>query len=825
MLVRNLRARAGGLALLLAVATPASAVRFDLDYGDGIEGVLNTTLTAGGAWRMQHQSSDLIGKSNLDPGVCSGVYQSCQGLFREQSYPAAHLAAAPGAPTMHADDGDLSYDKGDAVQAVIKASQDLTLSYGDFTLFARWLYFYDAVNMNQGDYFPTLITAENADRTGITGDAVSNRYFERVYGPGEATEVDRSGRALKQAGTDLQLLDLNISGSINLIEDYPISFKIGRQTINWGESTLVAVNSINQWNPPNANNLYRVGMSVEEVFEPVGMLSLSFDPFYNASLELVYQYEWEPLEIPTPGTYFSTVDAGTDNVRDYFNLSFGGSSDDPDKVGYFLDNPLALITPSTAYLERAPDQTPKDTGQYGFAFKYYAENLNYGTEFGFYYMRYHSRLPYVSFIAADASCARAAGNAEGINATNTSEFLSVCNNIPGLAVPSARQQLAVDSLTTIVTNPGVITDVGTDIAAFLPLLTGMGTDPDGPYSEANGLDTQKIFFEYPENIDMFGLSFNTPLGTWAMQGEVSYRPDLPLQVSIIDVAFAASGPLLAACHDPTVGCAGTSGGRGFSEDGGRTSYGSSDAMNAGADIDYADTINLLVGHLPGSARAYPSFLTAYRGGVVGDTTPNSYVRGWEPFDVLQYDLGFTRVYSATENPFGASQVQLVVELAAVHVPGLPALDELQIDAPGVYTHASAGADGTGADGSRQACSTNPTCVVGPDGLRFNPTQADLDAFVDKFSWGYRVISFFKYESLFPGISLQPSFVLTHDVKGTSPGPAENFVEGRKSLALLNEIRFRGGLSFTAGYTWYTGAGENNLLRDRDFAQAFVKYQF
>ena len=110
-------------------------------------------------------------------------------------------------------------------------------------------------------------------------------------------------------------------------------------------------------------------------------------------------------------------------------------------------------------------------------------------------------------------------------------------------------------------------------------------------------------------------------------------------------------------------------------------------------------------------------------------------------------------------------------------------------------------------------------------MRFNPTQADLDAFVDKFSWGYRVISFFKYESLFPGISLQPSFVLTHDVKGTSPGPAENFVEGRKSLALLNEIRFRGGLSFTAGYTWYTGAGENNLLRDRDFAQAFVKYQF
>lgn len=823
--MRDLSVRAGSVALLLAVSAPASAVRFDFDYGEGIEGVLNTTFTAGGAWRMEEPSADLVGKSNLDPGVCSGVYQSCQGLFVDQTYMSEHLAAAPGAPTMHADDGDLSYEKGEAVQAVFKLTQDLTLEYGDYTLFARWLYFYDAVNIHQEDYFPNLITAENADQVGITGDPVSNRYFERVYGPGEPLYRERSGRALKQAGTDLQLLDLNISGSIDLFEDYPINFKIGRQTVSWGESTLVVVNSINQWNPPNANRLYRVGMSTEEVFEPVGMVTLSIDPFYNASLELVYQYEWAPLEIPTPGTYFSTVDVGTDNVRDFFNLSFGGSADDPDRVGSFLDNPLSLITPSTAYLERGDDIEPKDGGQYGVAFKYFAENLNWGTEFGLYYMNYHSRLPYVSAISTDASCARREGNAQGIDARNTSEFLSVCSNIPGLAVPSARQQLAVDSLAVLLNYPGAIGEIGTDLAAFLPLLTGAGTDPDGPYSESNGLDTGVLLLEYPEDIDMFGLSFNTPLGTWAVQGEVSYRPDLPLQVAIVDVYFAAAGPLLSRCHDPDIGCAGSTGGLGFNEDGGRSRYGSSDAMNNGADIAYEDTINLLVGHLPGSARAYPSFLPAYRGETLGETPPNSYVQGWEPFDVFQYDLAFTKVFSASENPFGADQIQFVAEFAAVHIPGLPALDELQIEAPGVYTHASAGADGTGADGSRQACSTNPACVPGPDGLRFNPTQADLDAFVDEFSWGYRLISFIKYESVLSGLSLQPSFVLSHDVQGTSPGPAENFVEGRKSLTLLNEFRYRGGLSFTLGYTWYTGGGENNLLRDRDFAQAFVRYQF
>ena len=35
------------------------------------------------------------------------------------------------------------------------------------------------------------------------------------------------------------------------------------------------------------------------------------------------------------------------------------------------------------------------TGQWGITFRYLAESLN-NTEFGFYYMNYHSRLPVVS---------------------------------------------------------------------------------------------------------------------------------------------------------------------------------------------------------------------------------------------------------------------------------------------------------------------------------------------------------------------------------------------------------------------------------------------
>lgn len=830
--------RIAGLACALSIPQ-VHALSFDLDDDGDITAVLNTTITFGGAWRMQDRASDLVGKANLDPTVCSHQYQSCQGLFLEQSYPAQRLADAPGQLTMRADDGNLNYDKGDMVSGIIKATQDLTITFGDFGIFAKWLYFYDFVNNDFTEYHPNMITAENADEVGFTDDPISNRYFEQTFGPGRVERPQRNdGEVLRQVGTDLQLLDANFYGRLPFIGDRELTFKIGRQIVNWGESTLLAINSVNQANPVNANNLYRVGTQVEEVFTPVGTVFLSTEPFYGATIELYYQYEWEPVEIPAPGSYFSFVDLGTNNAVSNVNLGFGGTADDPDSVGYFLDNPLTLITPMTSTVQRVKDNEPSDQGQYGAAFKYYAEDLNNGTEFGFYFMNYHSKLPYVSFFSSQASCARREGNELGLDASNTVEFLQACPNLPVLAIDSARNQLTADTIDLVLNRPGVLADLGLlegalgNPAAALQVLSALllGGDPNAPLSDANPLDTIMIQFEYPEDIQMYGFSFNTTAGDYSIQGEVAYRPKQPLQVAIADLSLAAAGPALTRCHDESLGCRGSTAGSGFAEDGSRTYYGSSDYAG------YNDTINILLGHAPGSARAYPNFIIPYRGGTVGENAATDlskplnsknpgYIRGWEEFETYQFNFGFTRVLGATENWLAADQIQLVGEFGAVWIPGLPSLDELQIDAPGIFTSATAGADGTGADGSQQACSTNPTCVVGPDGLRFNPTQANLDAFVDKFSWGYRLISIIKYESVLPSISLQPFIVWSHDVKGTGPGPAENFVEGRKSMLVNLETRYRSALSLTVGYNWFFGGGENNLYRDRDYAQAFIKYQF
>ena len=83
----------------------------------------------------------------------------------------------------------------------------------------------------------------------------------------------------------------------------------------------------------------------------------------------------------------------------------------------------------------------------------------------------------------------------------------------------------------------------------------------------------------------------------------------------------------------------------------------------------------------------------------------------------------------------------------------------------------------------------------------------------------------KYESVLPGISLQPTIILAHDVDGISPGPGENFQRGRKSIATVLETRYKSSLTFNVGYTWFTGGGDYNLLRDRDYAQAFARYLF
>jgi hypothetical protein len=825
--------------------TGAQAMTFEIPAygGQTIDALMNTSITVGAGVRMQNRSADLVGKANLDPQVCTGpngAYQSCQGLFKDQVFPAQRLVAAPGAASVGNDDGNLNYDRGDLFSGLTKVTSDLSLSFGDFGFFGRVLYFYDAVNADFREYHPNRITADNYLEVGretpttplpplnlpallsdpfalFTGLIASRPWGQQSadggrisYGPGGVVRNQRSdGEVLRQIGTDLQLLDAVLYGSLPLWNERELTLKLGRQVVSWGESTTLVLNSISQANPINANNFYRIGHTTEELFTPVGMVFASFEPFHNATLEGFYQLEWQGVEAAAPGSYFSDLDIGTSNAVNTFSNSTGGVAEDPDRKASPLDSPLTGLSNTTSTILRVRDDEPSASGQFGLALKYYAEALNNGTEFGLYAMNYHSRLPIASFYAANASCARREGNDQGIDAYDFVSFLVTCPDIP-----------------------------------FLHALTHP-LQPEAEYAtdSAAALDTPRFQLEYPEDIHLFGLSFNTTLGDYSIQGEVAYRPNMPLQIDVQDLGFAALGPTLTRCHDASIACAGSAEllnvGIGYAEDGTTTNYGSSDFTDASGANPYPDIINVGIGHAPGSARAFPSFVTAYRGGAVGENTPcaptmtdadyrpgaDCYIRGYERFEVYQFNLGTTRIFGPQDNPFGADQIIIASEWGATWVPGMPRLDELQLDAPGTYYHASAGADGSGADGSRQACSLNPACTIGADGIRFNPHQEELKGFADGWSWGYRVLAIVSYESVLPGISLKPFIAWAHDVEGTSPGPGGSFVQGRKQADVLLETRYKDAFSFTVGYTWFTGGGRYNLLRDRDYAQFFARYQF
>ena len=75
-----------------------------------------------------------------------------------------------------------------------------------------------------------------------------------------------------------------------------------------------------------------------------------------------------------------------------------------------------------------------------------------------------------------------------------------------------------------------------------------------------------LYLEYPEDIRNFGVSFNTTIGTWGVQGEASYRPNQPFQADTDQITIAAlnnacilslvAGPTIAQAAKDTfgVGC-------------------------------------------------------------------------------------------------------------------------------------------------------------------------------------------------------------------------------------------------------------------------------
>ena len=289
-------------------------------------------------------------------------------------------------------------------------------------------------------------------------------------------DLSDDGRKEGAKASGAQLLDA--FGYYNYaIADMPGTVRLGKQVVSWGESTFIG-NSINTINPIDVSAFRRPGSEIKEGLIPVNMLYLSQSLTDSLSVEGFYQLEWDQTVLDNCGTFFSTTDVAADGCKTNYNIL------DPATVNSLnapatkaLLNSLGVtVTPEGLMVPRGADHDARDSGQWGLALRWLGSDVEYGA----YAMNYHSRTPIVSM--------KNAGTAD------------IGNVLRALSVPGGA-------------------------ALAQPLLLGRGN----------------YFLEYPEDIRLYGLSFSTtlPTGT-AWNGEISYRPNMPLQLNTTDMT-----PLLA----------------------------------------------------------------------------------------------------------------------------------------------------------------------------------------------------------------------------------------------------------------------------------------
>ncbi|MDD3762272.1 MAG: DUF1302 family protein [Nevskiales bacterium] len=732
---------------------------------------IDNLVSIGGMLRMQERDSSLVGKSSLNPGLCvrrvspagdapdpggdnTFAGDTCSGTVEDPDFGNRnnYFVAQPGSYQPNGDNGNLNFDKYDVVHATAKLTTDVNVDLFGFNVFARGLYFFDA---RYSDF--------------------EERHPDTTLQPFR-TDFPRS--AEKTIGNDFRMLDYFVSRTFEL-GDRLVSIKLGNQALNWGESAFLALNSLNTVNPLNQALLRLPGFDIKELFLPVGMATINADIADGLNLEMFYQYDWEPFVVDPVGSYFSTADILGDGGT-YAMLSFGKAPEDPLELYEPWRNPEdpASVLGSTSdrtmrrnfdeERRRAPDQG----GQYGVSLKAYFDNFNNGTEVGLYFANYHSRIPSVSILAADATC---------IPDQALTGSIPVLGNALDALLGSLPTQTALNVL-------GLIDPTGCGVPATNLLaaagIPGVELQPSTGARDPLPVGSIQYFAEYPEDVHVYGISFNTLLGEIAWSGEYAFRDNLPVQIHITDLVFAGLQPAFPA--------------QDFSLE--------------------------PIATLPGRRTAVPDFTSVYRGIEYG---PGDYVRGYERMKVGQLGTTFIKTIGG-DNPIGASQIVLLLELGMTQVFDMPDIDQLQFQGAGVNTHVSGGADGTvGINPVDVRTDPNDRNSNGSDpNLRQNPTaHPDLAGFGTAISYGYRFVTLTKFDSAFYGINIELLNALFHDVEGVAPGLGQNFVEGRKQIISGLRWDYLSKYNGELRYTWFTGPHARNSAHDRDNLLIYFGYQF
>ena len=421
---------------ILACLTSHTAYALELDSGEW-ESSLNTSITIGTSVRAQDPDSKLYSRAD---GIRAGL-------------------GSGGLGATNTDSSNVNYSKGDPWSTLMKATIDYSIRKDDVGLFTRVRAWHDFT---------------------LEGDGVNQGNGGSGYSQNKP--LSDTGFAHLSKFSGVTLLDAYVYNTFD-IGELPLQVRIGNQVINWGESLFVQ--GINQINPIDLTSLRRPGTEIRDAFLPIKSISTNLGLGGGSSLEAFYQFEWNPANLDSCGTYWAPVEFQITTTKgkacsQYITTLPG------------LSNPDGLANGLSVPMGSGIDGP--DSNQFGVALRTPVESLN--GELGFYFVKYSSRIPFIS--GRSGSNIRALG--PQVNAAlNPSNFI---NPIPAQVAGAA--------------------------PLGLQLIPGTG------------------LWEYPGDLELFGLSYTANLGGWSVGAEASYIPNLPVQINandLLNALLVGVGPL------------------------------------------------------------------------------------------------------------------------------------------------------------------------------------------------------------------------------------------------------------------------------------------
>ncbi len=691
-----------GIGAALAALSIPSAQAVSIQWGE-LEGSFDSTFSAGSSWRVEERDyKNQIGKVN-NPN--NGFNWTGYSAFNNTIYGKSQLFSSDGSYSSNGDLGNLAWSKGQAFSQVVKGLHELDLNYRNFGLFVRGMYFHDFAMDGALDY-------------------------TRELGGNREIDLCRDSEAKKQICSDIRLLDAYLTADFDWGE-VPVSFRVGQQVLSWGESALIS-HGIASINAVDVGRLRTPGAELKEAFIPQGMVTFSASFTENLSIELFYQYQWEPFVVPVGGTYFASNDFASDGGQ--YNAVQLGFNSNPDMDLDFIVSEmnklsqmsisgnytpgqlgaLMLAYPTKLTLKKGAEDA-SDDGQYGIKFSYFVDD----TEFGFYHMNYHSRRPIISGQAANF----------------TDEAIK---QDLGMLASMAMQGQAVT------------TDNIYDLATF-----------------------SQAIIVYPEDIKLYGLSFNTTLGDTSVAGEIAHRVDEPVQIDDVELLFAAMPQQLANAA--------------------AARYNKANGLEGDARLTCKD---------PRVVAADTRSFCAFDGISQFDPRePGAIADGFILIDSTQVQVNFTHLFGPT---LGADNLILFAEVGGIWLHKMPDPNKLRLNGPG-----------TARSGGNEALAS--MIMVTHNGPETNPFPTD-------FAWGYRLVAKTEHNNVLSGVNASAKVIFSHDVKGITPDPMFLFTEGVKSIGASLDFTYQNRWSASVGYNaFWGGKGTINAMEDKDFVSFSIKY--